>query len=324
MIHCKCGTKFRVKPEAAGKVVTTPCCKSRIRVPTNPIATNQPKAGRVRVQCSCGQAIALNRPKTAVQIQCPTCQKKLRLGAPAAKKMIRPVAKPIVEPVIVDEPVSDDFWDQPPLASPPVRRPSQKSRKSGTGSRRKKSKKKRRRNAKTRIPRIGFLKEEFGFVSLLIAGFVMLGILLALGTYLATQATANMAKAAASENWKSTDGQILQSGFKVRGIRRSRQAATVTVRYNYKVGDSSYVGNLLSFEKQDSFRPSTAEEILKPYPSGAKCKVYYDPTDPSKSVLIKGVRSGNTINFFVGLAMILGGFVLAIDCWIGAANARGS
>ena len=153
---------------------------------------------------------------------------------------------------------------------------------------------------------------------------MLLGILSALGIYLATQATKNMAKAAASENWQATDGQILESGFTVRGVRRSRQAATVNVRYNYQVGDSSYVGSTLSFEKQDSFRPASAEKILKPFPSGASCKVYYDPKEPSKSVLIKGGRSGNTINLVVGLLMLVGGLVIAVDCWIGAINARKS
>ena len=320
LLPCKCGTKFRIKPELAGKVVMTPCCNSRIRVPANSSAEQPSKPKRVRVKCSCGQVMALNRPKGPVEIKCPSCQKKMRLGAPAVQ--------PVVVAELVSEPVSDDFWDQPVSGSMPLHYNSNqlgRSRaKTGRRKTKKKAKKRTRKKSKTRIPRIGIFKDEFGFTALVIAGCVMFGVFAALGTYLSTQASANMAKAAASADWKAADGQIIQSGFEVRGIRRSRQAATVSVQYRYRVGDSPYIGNLLSFEKQDSFRPATAEEILKPYPSGAKCKVYYDPDDPSKSVLIKGIRSGNTINLVVGLLMILGGVVMAIDCWIGAANVRGS
>ena len=149
LLPCKCGTKFRVKPEFAGKVITTPCCKIRIRVPGNADSTQQANPNRVRVQCSCGQAIAMNRPKAAVEIQCPTCKRKLRFGTPAAQQVVAPL------------PVPDDIWSQPPDSSNTFRNAPKKGKKSRTSSGRKKSK----RKTKNRIPRIGLFKEEFGVAS---------------------------------------------------------------------------------------------------------------------------------------------------------------
>lgn len=315
MIHCKCGTKFRVKPEAAGKVVTTPCCNTRVRVPANSNAEHQPQADRVRVQCACGQAIALKRPKTAVQITCPTCQKKLRFGPPAAKPVSPPTSDPFDDAFSQDDP-----FGQPPMGYSAPRKMPKGTKKSKAGSRRKKAKKR----AKQRIPRFGIMKEEIGVPALIIVGCVFLAIFSALGIYLATQAASNMAKATASESWQATNGTIRSSGFTVRRGRRGRQSATVNVSYSYTVGSDSYTGTTLSFEKMDSFSPGDAEELLRPYSQGVNCKVFYDPGDPSKSVLIKGVRGSNSINLVLGLLFILGGIVMAVDSWIGALNAHRS
>ena len=148
----------------------------------------------------------------------------------------------------------------------------------------------------------------------------MLGVLGALGIYLFGQANENMAKATESESWLPAEGTIQNSDFSVRGIQARKQAATITVRYAYTVDGSRYTGNTLSFEKQDSYSPNIAEAKLRPYPPGANCTVYYNPNSPSESVLMKGAQSSNAFNYWIGLAFMLCGIVIAIDCCIGAVN----
>ena len=86
-LKCKCGTKFRVKPGLAGKVVATPCCQSRISVPVGSDARQPPKPDRVRMKCSCGQVIAFARPNKPIVIQCSACQKRLRYGTPSPRQV---------------------------------------------------------------------------------------------------------------------------------------------------------------------------------------------------------------------------------------------
>ncbi len=309
-LRCNCGKTFSVKPESAGKIVTTPCCNTRVRVPADSSVKNQVEPDRIQVQCSCGQAMALARPKGPVEVQCPACQKRMRIGGTKPAQVRQPASRP-----------DDDVFGSLPSAGSPAWPPTSSPRSQAAGAkaavpRRKVS------SAKKRLPRFGVLEDGFGTPILVFSGFVFLGIFSALGIFLFSQANENMARAAASESWQPTDGKILDSGFTVRGIQRRKQAATITVRYEYKIGDSAYSGSTFSFEKQDSYSPNVAEAKLKPYPPGATCTVYYDPESPSESVLIKGVQSSNTFYFWMGLASILCGTVLAIDSWLGAVNAH--
>lgn len=328
MLRCACGKTFGVKPESAGKVVVTPCCKTRVRVPADASAQGQgasaqrrDAADRIRVQCSCGQSLELARPKGPVEVQCPVCQKRVRVGDSAAAPLPRsspaPPSSPRVETDLFDSLPAAGF----PASAPPVSMPTGSMPNRPTGAKsfgpRKKSS-----SAPKRIPRLGILEDGFGTPLLAVIGIVFLGIFAGLGTYLFRQASQNIAKVKAAESWSSTDGEILDSGFRVRGVQRSKQTATITVSYQYQVDGVSYTGNTFSFEKQDSHRPNIAEAKLEPYPPGADCTVYYNPQSPSESVLIKDAQSSNTLFYWMGLAFILCGVVLAIDCWLGAINAQ--
>ncbi|EMI19595.1 putative membrane protein [Rhodopirellula maiorica SM1] len=303
----------------AGKVVTTPCCQTKVRVPapksTSPAPAPAPApaatSNRIEVKCPCGQLLAMARPTSAVEVACPKCKQRLRVGGPAA------TPQPIADTPLANK---DLFGDLPTpgaaaWSSPSQLQPSPSARKpvaAGTS----------KPTIQKRLPRLGFLEDGFGVPILLVAALVFLGIFTALGVYLLGEANENMALAAASEDWQATEGKILDSGFDVRGIQRRKQAATIRVRYEYTVGGANYTGNKLSFEKQDSFSPAVAEAKLKPYPPGAQCTVYYDPEKPTDSVLIKGTQGSNQLYFWLGLASILCGIVMAIDCVLGAINAH--
>ena len=312
--QCKCGVKLGVEPEMAGKVIVTPCCKSRVRIPS--ADNRRSNSERVSVQCSCGQKISLPRPSGPIKIACPTCKKQMQLGIPQVKPQ-SPL--PFAEQDFSSDPFSDPFAAPPTQSSQPYYRAKKNSAKKTN----KRTGKKRKRNrTKTRIPRYGWLSEESGIPALISVGFLLFASMVGLGSYLVVQARMNMAKATASETWQATDGRILKSDIQVRGLTRRKRRATVTISFQYNVGEQSYTGNKLSFEKQDSFQPEAAEELLRPYPSGATCTVYYDPDNPADSVLIKGTRGSNIINLLTGVFFAIAGLATAADCWIGAFNAR--
>ncbi|GAA5510861.1 hypothetical protein Rcae01_06371 [Novipirellula caenicola] len=310
-LRCTCGQTFKAKPELAGQIITTPCCNTRVRVPARQNAPAATPTDRINVKCSCGQMLAVARPKGPVEVTCPSCKKRLRLGGTATTPRTQP--PPENDNVFGDLPPAGTPQGWTPPAAPQARPPSSSF---ATAPQRTKS------NPQKRLPRLGVLEDGFGTPILIVAALTFLGIFVTLGVYLLSQASDNMALAAASEDWQPTEGKILESGFTVRGIQKRKQAATTHVRYEYKVDNATYTGTTLSFEKQDSFSPAVAEAKLQPYPPGADCTVYYDPQSPSNSVLIKGVQSSNQLYFWLGLASILCGVVMAIDCGLGAINAH--
>lgn len=300
-LRCHCGKTFKVKPEQAGQVVTAPCCNAQVRVPA---AKQAAAPERMQVKCPCGQVLAVAPSAGPVEVVCPACQQRLRLGGGATAPAPQPSA--------------DLFSGLPNTGpAPPMPSAPPRSRPAGGMAPRPRAK---TASPKQRLPRLGALEDGFGVPLLICGGALFLGIFTALGVYLVGLASENMELAAASESWEPTDGTILASGVEARGAKR--RAATISIRYEYQVGDSTYTGSNLSFEKQDSYTPSIAEAKLRPYPAGAKCTVYYDPQNPTQSVLIKGAQSSNQFYFWLGLASIVTGIVLAIDCAIGAVNAH--
>ncbi len=310
-LRCTCGQTFKVRPEQAGQIVTTPCCKTRVRVPARQVAAAAKPSDRINVNCPCGQVLAVARPKGPVEVTCPSCKQRLRLGGAAAASTSQQPSG------------SDNLFDAlPPPGTTPAWSPPTAPQARPASSSFAPPPRPAKNTSQKRLPRLGVLEDGFGTPILIVAALTFLGIFGTLGVYLLTQASDNMALAAASEDWQPTEGKILESGFTVRGVQKRKQAATTRVRYQYKVGGATYTGATLSFEKQDSFSPAVAEAKLQPYPPGADCTVYYDPQSPSNSVLIKGVQSSNQLYFWLGLASILCGIVMAIDCGLGAINAH--
>jgi hypothetical protein len=124
--------------------------------------------------------------------------------------------------------------------------------------------------------------------------------------------------AAASEAWPSVAGEITisevthsvnqssSSGNKWRYIPR--------VEYRYELDGAEYSNDKIQFvsvswEFKDRFK---AERVTKPYPVGKMIDVFYDPTDPGSSVLLKGSVGGPPWGYLIGAAMAGLGIVLSL------------
>ena len=100
-----------------------------------------------------------------------------------------------------------------------------------------------------------------------------------------------------SENWDKGTATITSSEIEktesrskdAQGFTQTSTSYSVRVKYSYTVEGSNYEGNTVGFGTMSHNERSDAQEELKFYPKGKTIDVYYDPENPSDSVLNKGV-----------------------------------
>lgn len=100
-----------------------------------------------------------------------------------------------------------------------------------------------------------------------------------------------------SENWDKETATIISSEIERKqssskgpqGVTKTSTSYSVRVKYSYTVEGSNYEGNTVGFGTMSHNEKSDAQEELKSYPKGKTIDVYYDPENPSDSVLKKGV-----------------------------------
>jgi hypothetical protein len=86
-------------------------------------------------------------------------------------------------------------------------------------------------------------------------------------------------------------------------VRRSMWTYQLHLRYVYLVDGRKYIGTRESFSAwgpTENFNPFNSA-IAGKYPVGAQVQAYYDPTDPSRSVLQKNPRPSAWIALVLGL-----------------------
>ncbi len=89
-------------------------------------------------------------------------------------------------------------------------------------------------------------------------------------------------EAVESEGWSTTAGEITSA--KVLSGRSSRPA----VEYVFQVSEKRYVGSRREIKDYGAGR-TAADTVLAEYPVGSRIKVYFDPSDPTRSVLKPGI-----------------------------------
>ncbi len=100
-----------------------------------------------------------------------------------------------------------------------------------------------------------------------------------------------------SENWDKGTATITSSEIEktesrskdAQGFTQTSTSYGVSVKYSYTVEGGNYEGNTVGFGTMSHNERSDAQEELKSYPKGKTIDVYYDPENPSDSVLNKGV-----------------------------------
>ncbi len=111
----------------------------------------------------------------------------------------------------------------------------------------------------------------------------------------------------ASLGWPSTAGRIVSAQVNRRWEEDEGFACSFSASYEDIVGGQQHASNRLSFGLPPDLSCSTADDWLTDYPAGASVPVYYDPADPSTSVLWPGYGTKASL---VQLAIPLGALTL--------------
>lgn len=133
------------------------------------------------------------------------------------------------------------------------------------------------------------------------------------GIFLITRYRAARQSVADSAKWPSTPGRITFSGVSAhvpdREVDSSRSATyEAIVEYTYTVQGVEYHGNRLGFTGggTTSGLRSDAEKTLIPYPVGATAAVFYDPYNPSESVLQRKIQNQTAFLVMIVIFLLLG------------------
>ena len=158
------------------------------------------------------------------------------------------------------------------------------------------------------------------------AGFMCFGIVfLALGGY-------EFWEGEQTKNWPAATGRIIESGVDSRSRtsrphgRASRRDTDYSVRigYSYEVAGQKLEGQRLQYGNESHDKRASAKQQQSLYPAGKEVKVFYDPTNPKSSVLVKG---SGTSWLAVGLgfmALVLGSVTMVYMARTRRAGTRGN
>jgi len=323
-VACKCGQRFKADQRLAGKKVKCPNCGSPLAIPaaTAPATAALParapaaKASEPQpliVACACGARFQAKPELAGRRVACPSCKQPLAIptaqSKPAQSKPqpARPApAVPADDPLgPLGNPLSSSFWDDlpgDPLAGPaptasktlaPAALTGAKSAWSGGsagGGRRK----------------MGVDLLPSRSTTELFAGVILALLAIAGGLGLGYLASANYAASQASAAWPSVNGTINSAELVENGYsRRSGKKYKAVVQYSYTVGQTPYMGDRIAFDGYgSSFTPN---QVVEKYAAGTTHPVFYDPTNPSSSVLEKGVTASNFILPVISAILGLGG-----------------
>ncbi len=104
----------------------------------------------------------------------------------------------------------------------------------------------------------------------------------------------------ASQSWSTASGRVLAAYNERRTTTDSNGSSGTAyypvVHYEYSVNGRRYEGNRIRFGMEmGRGSPKWGQSIVDSYPTGGLIPVYYDPADPSKSVLDRENSSSNRV-----------------------------
>ena len=102
--------------------------------------------------------------------------------------------------------------------------------------------------------------------------------------------------------YDKTEGTILSSNIGGGGVWG---AWRFDVTYKYMIGGQKFISNRVHFGYQAMSDRSYAQAYVDKYFVGKKVRVYYDPRDPSQSVLEPQVRWYMPLYFYIILLLIV-------------------
>jgi hypothetical protein len=100
----------------------------------------------------------------------------------------------------------------------------------------------------------------------------------------------NIWRQAESKRFPTTWGRVTHSEVTTRHGSKGGVTYGADIHYSYAVDGVSHEGDRLMFGQSSSSNRKWAQDNVKARPVGAEVKVWYDPHDPSRAVLLTGVQ----------------------------------
>jgi hypothetical protein len=153
-------------------------------------------------------------------------------------------------------------------------------------------------------------------VVMLAAGFAFLGT----AVFLAAGAL-GVRRGLRTYSWRRAEGRVVRSL-----VGRETEATgegtvdhyRAEVRYRYEAAGAPREGSALHASDRGSPSRARAERLAARYPEGARVAVFYDPAEPDRAVLERGIGSGPVALLLWGGLCLLGGlWVVRVLCGLG-------
>lgn len=140
--------------------------------------------------------------------------------------------------------------------------------------------------------------------SILIIALIFAVIFGVLGVIFIIVAQSAKKKAAAAAAWPTVTGKVISVQVHEHKHydsedHRTEYSYEPVVEYTYTVGGRQYSGSKISFGA-NRFDRNTAQKKAATYPQGASVTVFYDPSDPAKSVL-EPQAAGSKVFLVIGI-----------------------
>lgn len=147
-------------------------------------------------------------------------------------------------------------------------------------------------------------------------------LLIVAGIGMAIYAKATLGDAKASESWPGVTGQVIYTDVdrvhkmsSTSGSNSSEYRYVPEVQYEYQVEGVTYEGDRIQFGSSRERSRFRAQDVVDRYPITSEVTVYYDPANPSKSVLEPGADLGLTLMPWGGLIFLIGGIATTIGVY---------
>jgi hypothetical protein len=122
----------------------------------------------------------------------------------------------------------------------------------------------------------------------------------------------------ASRSWPAAPARIVRSAavhkYAASASRRSGQGThVIDLRYAFEVAGKVYVGRRQSLDWEGKvLTADAAQKHVQGFPMGSMLTVYYDPADPTRSILEPGVPVGGVLGSVLGALLVAGGAALLL------------
>ena len=124
-----------------------------------------------------------------------------------------------------------------------------------------------------------------------------------------------------SQSWPATNGVVISAErvFSGTSVEDGEPTYNVKVEYSYMVDGREYHGDLI--EPLPSLKSvEQAARVVDRYPPGAEVEIFFDPADPSQSLLVQGLDGVMKIFLVVYLACMI---LLAISLFVKTIHSDG-